>query len=300
MRRKKTLQELTLKDNFMFGAVMTDEENCREFLEFVLQKSLDRLEISKEKSMIYHPEYKGIRLDVYAKDEQNTHYNVEMQVLNKHNLSKRSRYYHSQMDMELLRRGEDYRDLPDTYVIFVCDFDPFGQSKYCYTFRNCCIEDHALSLKDGCTTIFLSTCGKNEDEVPGKLVKFLEFVQADLEESGKDFEDTYVKKLQESIRRIKTNRDMEARYMTLEELLKEERAEAREEGRKEGEKEGIREITDFVSFLMEKYGRIPICFWRGISERKDLTILQEWRKDMEEAKTIEEFEQRINVGKHIK
>ena len=26
---KKTLNELTLKDNFMFGAVMVNEENCR-------------------------------------------------------------------------------------------------------------------------------------------------------------------------------------------------------------------------------------------------------------------------------
>ncbi len=31
--------------------------------------------------MIYHPECKGVRLDVYAKDEKNTHYDVEMQLL---------------------------------------------------------------------------------------------------------------------------------------------------------------------------------------------------------------------------
>lgn len=42
-------------------------------------------------------------------------------------LSKRARYYHSQMDMELLRPGNDYAELPDTYVIFICDFDPFDQ-----------------------------------------------------------------------------------------------------------------------------------------------------------------------------
>ena len=29
MKRKKQLKELTLKDNFMFGAVMMEEENCR-------------------------------------------------------------------------------------------------------------------------------------------------------------------------------------------------------------------------------------------------------------------------------
>ena len=29
MRQMKRLQELTIKDNFMFGAVMLDEENAR-------------------------------------------------------------------------------------------------------------------------------------------------------------------------------------------------------------------------------------------------------------------------------
>ena len=44
-------------------------------------------------SMIYHPEYKGVRLDIYAEDAKHTHYNVEMQVRRKKALGKRSRYY---------------------------------------------------------------------------------------------------------------------------------------------------------------------------------------------------------------
>ncbi len=86
MGRKKQLKELTIKDNFMFGAV----------------------------------------IDVYVKDEKQTRYNVEMQVEKKPALGKRSRYYQSQMDMEMLLSGEDYAELPNTYVIFICDFDPFG------------------------------------------------------------------------------------------------------------------------------------------------------------------------------
>ena len=78
MRRKKQLKELTIKDNFMFGAVMMDEDNCKGLLERVLQIPIDHVEISKEKSIVYHPEYKGVRLDVYAKDENQTRYNVEM------------------------------------------------------------------------------------------------------------------------------------------------------------------------------------------------------------------------------
>ncbi len=79
MKKRKTLQELTIKDNFLFGAVMVNEENCKEFLEMVLEIEIDQVKVSKEKSIVYHPEYKGVRLDVYARDEEHTHYNIEMQ-----------------------------------------------------------------------------------------------------------------------------------------------------------------------------------------------------------------------------
>ena len=36
MKKRKTLQDLTIKDNFMFGAVMQVEENCRGFLEICI------------------------------------------------------------------------------------------------------------------------------------------------------------------------------------------------------------------------------------------------------------------------
>ena len=44
MSKKKRLQELTIKDNFMFGAVMADEDNCKPFLQMVLGVSIERVE----------------------------------------------------------------------------------------------------------------------------------------------------------------------------------------------------------------------------------------------------------------
>ena len=104
MATRKTLQELTFKDNFMFAAVMMDEENARGVLERALDIPIAHIEVCYEKSIIYNPEYKGVRLDVYIKDDAGTHFNVEMQVANRE-IMKRARYYHSQIDMELLGTG---------------------------------------------------------------------------------------------------------------------------------------------------------------------------------------------------
>lgn len=282
MKRKKQLKELTLKDNFMFGAVMIEEENCKRFLELALGFPIERVNVSKEKSIVYHPEYKGVRLDVYAKDERNTRYNVEMQVASKPELGKRTRYYHSQIDMELLLSGSDYTELPDVFVIFICDFDPFGSQKYRYTFERQCEEDSDLRLQEGCKTIFLSTSGNNDWEVSGELVKFLNFVKADLSESETDYEDDFVKKLQESIRRIKSDREMEERFMIFEEMLRDERAEGKAEGRAEGKAEAVLE-------LLEELGDVPESLRSKIATENDLELLTKWLRLAAKANSLNEF-----------
>lgn len=263
MKKRKILQNLTIKDNFLFGAVMQVEENCKGFLEMVLGFPINHVVVSKEKSMIYHPEYRGVRLDIYAEDENHTHYNVEMQVQKKKALGKRSRYYHSQMVMESLESGEDYESLPDTYVIFVCDFDPFGHGLYCYTFRNECEESKTVELGDGCCTIFLSTKGKNASSVPPELVRFLKFVTANLKESEEDFGDELVNQFQNSIRDIKKSREMGERYMIFEEMLREEKQEGRLEARQEA-----------VFDLLEDLGEIPVELRDRIENLEDIGKLK--------------------------
>ena len=259
---KKTLSELTIKDNFVFGAVMCEEPNCRRFLEMVLDFPIERIEVNKEKSIVYHPEYKGVRLDVYAKDEKRTHYNVEMQAIKEPALGKRARYYHSHIDMEILLSGDDYSKLPNTYVIFVCDFDPFMRGKYCYTFENLCLEDKELSMQDGAKSIFLNTRGKNNDEVPIEMIAFLDFVKADLKESTKDFHDDFVRQLQNSVQKVKSSRRMEENFMILREMLRDERAEGKAEGKAES-----------VLILLEEIGTVSEQLQEKIINEKDMSTL---------------------------
>ncbi len=249
MKQKKSIQDLTIKDNFMFGAVMLDPENCKGMLERALGMKIERVEVSREKSIVYNPEFKGVRLDIYVKDDNNTHYNIEMQVLSHAFLRQRARYYHSQIDMELLISGISYSELPDTYVIFICDFDPFGLEKYRYTQKKICEEIPEFSMEDGSHTIFLSTRGKNEDEVPKELVSLLDFIGAPLSESQKDYKDEFVRKLQNSVKEVKASREMGARYMTFEELLNDERALGRSEGREEGR---ALQLTELVQKKLAK------------------------------------------------
>ena len=176
------------------------------------------------------------------------------------------------MVMEALASGEVYETLPDTVVIFVCDFDPFGERLYCYTFGNECKENKNVKLDDGSCTIFLSTKGENEEKVPQELVRFLKFVTADLGESEMDFQDELVKQFQETIHSIKTDREMGERYMIFEEMLREEKQEGRLEGRIEGRIEATREA---ILELLEDLGEISKTSDRitGLETLEDLKAL---------------------------
>ena len=45
--------------------------------------------------------------------------------------------------------GIDYEQLPESYVIFICDFDPIGLGKYKYTRRQVIEEDLEYNYDDG-------------------------------------------------------------------------------------------------------------------------------------------------------
>lgn len=260
----KKLKELTMKDNWMFGAVMIQDDNCKQFLERILGFQIESLTIDLEKSIVYHPEYKGIRMDVIAKDENRTHYNLEMQVLPKDFLPKRARYYSSQMDMELLASGTPYRELPDVFVIFICDFDPFEIKKYLYQFQMRTKE--GLELQDGSQYIFLSTKGEDKDQVPEELVTFLEFVRSGLEESEKTYKDPYIAKLQKDIQKIKDSREMGRTYMWLEEMMEEERKEAREEA--------LGAVRKHILTVLNRIGEVPEEVESLLENEKDFKVLE--------------------------
>ncbi|MDO5140877.1 MAG: Rpn family recombination-promoting nuclease/putative transposase [Eubacteriales bacterium] len=208
------LSEQTIKNSFLFGAVMLEGTNCKDLLQIILGREISKVNIIYEKSIVYHPEYKGIRMDVYAKGENNVRYNIEMQICTE-STELRSRYYHSQMDMEILSAGKKYKELPETYVIFICNYDPLGYNKYVYTIDNRCRELPEYEYYDGRHTIFLSTRGNNADEVPEDIVTFLRFVDADLERSREDFGSDFIARLQSSIDRIKHDREYMRRYNTV-------------------------------------------------------------------------------------
>ena len=115
-------------------------------------------------------------------------------------------------------------------------------------------------------------------------------MKADLSESETDFEDDFVEKLQNTIRRIKSNREMEERFMIFEEMLRDERAEGKAEGIAEGKAEGKTEaVLEMLLELMNDLGEIPDELRNRITSEKDLETLKKWHRLAARSESLDEF-----------
>lgn len=233
-RERKKYEDLTITDDFMFGKVMHHPERCRKLLEIILDVRIREVVFLDEQDSM-NPDYdaRGIRLDVYLEDAENTVYNVEMQAQNEGDLPERSRYYQAVIDINLIEKGADYKTLKKSYIIFICTFDLFGKGRRIYHFENLCREDPTIRLNDGTEKIFLNTKGTREakaslDDVGEDLRNLLEYFES------KAPQDAYTRELAEAVTAAKEHREWRREYMKLEVLVQSIRREEREEGRIEG------------------------------------------------------------------
>ena len=235
----KPYEELEFRDDFMFGKVMQDKELCREVLECLLQHPVGELEDPvPQREFRYTSDGKPIRLDIYTRDEDRV-YDAEIQNLNNKSVSslelpRRTRFYQASIDMDHLNKGGSYKTLPDSAIIFICTFDPFGKGLSKYTVRGICGEDREIIVDDGAVRLFYNCCYKGND-IPEGLRQLYDYV-----ETGKSSNDL-TKRIDGAVEKARKIEEWRSNYMIESIRLMDARDEGREEGREEGKKEGREE-----------------------------------------------------------
>ena len=111
---------------------------------------------------------RSVRLDVLATDSSGRKINVEIQRSDKGAGWKRARYNSSMMDANLLRKGEDFDMLPETYVVFITEHDVIGDGQPLYKIERY-ISGSGKKFEDGSHIVYVN--GAYRDETPiGKLM----------------------------------------------------------------------------------------------------------------------------------
>lgn len=233
-KSKKSLQDLTLLDRFLFAEVMEDTKTFENVLSIILGQDISiagRPQTEHESRT--SPLKRQVRLDVWAEDESDAVYNVEAQKENTKNLPHRSRFYQALIDSKLLLPGEvDFSNMKDCYSIIIAPFDLFGKGLYQYTFQMTCNET-GQTLDDGAVRIFFNTHGKNPEAISPELRELLYYMEHTTENIS--CSTPRLQEIQSHVNIVKSSEEIGVKYMQEWEEKILEKRKARAEGRAEGE-----------------------------------------------------------------
>ena len=92
----------TFKDNFIFSKTLElFPALCKQLIELILNINVKHIDFpEREKVIEIRTDSNGIRLDVFVEDDQNRSFDIEMQVVDSDNISKRMRYYQGLIDAD--------------------------------------------------------------------------------------------------------------------------------------------------------------------------------------------------------
>ena len=157
--------------------MFSNRENAWNVLQVIMEK-----QDLKVIDQIIQKDYKNLQgrsaiLDCVARDSEGKQFDVEIQQDNEGASPKRARYHSGLMDMNTLNPGQDFDELPESYVIFITRDDILG-----YDFPIYHIDRHIKeaddSFQDEAHIIYVNS-RKQEDTELGRLMHDLHCKNAD-------------------------------------------------------------------------------------------------------------------------
>ena len=123
--------------------------------------------------MVVQKDYKNLQgrsavLDCVARDSDGKQMDVEIQQDNEGASPKRARYHSGLMDMNTLNPGQDFDELPESYVIFITRDDVLGYGLPIYHV-NRKIEEVSENFRDEAHIIYVNS-KKQDDTELGRLM----------------------------------------------------------------------------------------------------------------------------------
>lgn len=230
MRAKKTY---SITHPVMFAVVMKNPELCRGLIERIFPgrrvkdlhfvysadedennqevlRTWEQVNPETEKTVIVGIEAKSIRMDVLFENDA-AWYDIELQIVNRDHLPKRSRYYHAVKAVDSLKTGQPYGDLKPGYVIFITTFDLFAQNQALHYFQM--KDENGLPLGDGQYTIFLN--GACEEGVPEELESFYRYLRTGVVTVGDD----WLRQMDAEVQKVNCREEVRGKVTLYDEML---------------------------------------------------------------------------------
>ena len=183
LTREEYKQRVKFTDDFFFSRLMQNEDLCRRLAQVLVGVKIKSVRLHQSQRQLKRERHThGIRLDAYLEDEDRIIV-IEMQTTNQKWLFKRIRLYQGMLDTASLPAGSSYMSLKDTYIVFLCTFDPVGLGLPVYIVEQVFRDTSGAKYDDGAhKTLYnmlqWAECADSEVQA------VLKYMQTGLAESG--------------------------------------------------------------------------------------------------------------------
>lgn len=199
---------------------------------------------------------KSVRYDIYMVNDKKEMFDIEMQTTNNKNLPLRSRYYIGANDMDNIVKGTKYKNLPRSFVIFICTFDPFGLGYQKYVAKERLFGD--VDYKEDVTEkskydaryakIYLNSGNYKCSNVSDELSSFLKYVDTHKPTN------TFTEELQKQVEIV--NLKERINLMTLQERFDDYLEEGKELGKEIGKEIGLKALIQTLKPILKSFDSV--------------------------------------------
>lgn len=187
-----------MDDDFMTAVFERNSKAIERVLNVILHKEdLQALEVITQR------EYKNpvtggrsIKLDVYVKDLDGEIYDVEVQRTDEGADVHRARFHSSMLDTRMLKKNQKFKQIHDSYVIFITENDYFGNNLPLYS-ADRVIRELNIPLEDGSHIIYVNGAYNNDEDPIGRLMHDFRCKNPD---------DMFYKELSDSVKHFKESK----------------------------------------------------------------------------------------------
>lgn len=233
-----------LDDDFMTKCFESDPK----YIQLVLRIVLDMpdLVVVDVRTQVFVENLlnRSVRLDVVATDSLGRKINIEIQRSEKGAGRKRARYNSSMMDANLLRKGENFDELPETYVVFITEHDVLGKGQPVYSIERY-ISGSDEKFDDGSHILYVNGAYRGDTPL-GKLMHDFSCTAPD---------QMYYDELAERVRFFKETKEG---VLTMCKVMEDMRNEATERGIAQGIARGALERSKLIAHRMLKAGKYAL------------------------------------------
>ncbi|MCI8883462.1 MAG: nuclease [Lachnospiraceae bacterium] len=157
-----------LDDDFLTKCFEGDTPIMELVLQIVLEKPDLKVLDVRTQVFVENLLNRSVRLNILATDSTGAKLNVEVQRSDKGAGRKRARYNSSMMDVNLLKKGEEFGKLPETWVIFITENDVMGKGLPLYPVERCFLGT-GERFEDGSHILYVNGAYRGDTPI-GKLM----------------------------------------------------------------------------------------------------------------------------------